>query len=385
MSDPIKTGTRPDGTTFYWFRISAGRNARGKRTQVYRSFGRLKDAKAGHARIMNEISERRFVARDGLTVAAYLDRWEPAHSRDLSAASASADRHLLRPVRDRNGGRPHQSVTRADIDGLAEWMLKSGRVRVGKPGTALSPRTVRDTLAALQRALDDAVAERLMTANPVRLVKRPRQVKPEHELWSDAESARFQAAAAGDRLAPVITLQCLGLRPEEVCGLRWRDADLAAGTLRIRRVRTLVDARPVEKEPKTAAGRRVLPLDAALITALRTFKARQAGERLAAGPAYADGGYVTCDELGAPSDPARLRRVWYRLMREAGVPRITPYTASRHAAGSYLGRAGVSPAVIAAWLGHTDAGFTMSTYVHARPEDLAAARDALAARTARGE
>jgi hypothetical protein len=30
-------------------------------------------------------------------------------------------------------------------------------------------------------------------------------------------------------------------------------------------------------------------------------------------------GYVCRDELGAPSDPARLRRVWYRLMREAGI------------------------------------------------------------------
>jgi integrase len=90
--------------------------------------------------------------------------------------------------------------------------------------------------------------------------------------------------------------------------------------------------------------------------------------------------YVLCDELGVPYDPARLRRVWYRLMREAGVPKVTPYTASRHAAASYLGRMKVSPAVIAAWLGHTDASFTMKTYVHARPEDLAAARDALAVR-----
>ena len=36
--------------------------------------------------------------------------------------------------------------------------------------------------------------------------------------------------------------------------------------------------------------------------------------------------------------------------------------------------------MIAAWLGHADASFTMRTYVHARPEDLAAARDALADR-----
>jgi integrase len=90
--------------------------------------------------------------------------------------------------------------------------------------------------------------------------------------------------------------------------------------------------------------------------------------------------YVCCDELGAPSDPAKLRRVWYRLMREAGVRKVKAYTASRHAAGCYLSRSGVSPEIIAGWLGHTDASFTMRTYVHARPEDLASARDALSAR-----
>jgi integrase len=104
----------------------------------------------------------------------------------------------------------------------------------------------------------------------------------------------------------------------------------------------------------------------------------QAAEKRAAGDAYTDLDYVLCNELGHPYDPARLRRVWYRLMRQADVRKIKPYDASRHAAGSYLSRQGVSPAIIAAWPGHSDASLTMRTYVHARPEDLAAALDALA-------
>jgi integrase len=154
------------------------------------------------------------------------------------------------------------------------------------------------------------------------------------------------------------------MRPEEACGLRWRNVSLTAGTLSIRTVRTLVDGRPVEKGAKTDAGKRTLPLDDALMAALKQFRAAQAAEKLAAGPAYSDGGYVACDELCRPLDPARLRRVWYRLMKQAEVPKVTPYTASRHAAASYLANvARVSPAVIAAWHGHSDASFTMKTYV----------------------
>lgn len=195
---------------------------------------------------------------------------------------------------------------------------------------------------------------------------------PVHDLWSEEETAEFEAVAAQDRLHPVITLQCLGLRPEEACGLQWRrDIRPRKLEMSVNMARTLVDGKPIEKAPKTAAGCRTLPLDDALAASLTTFHALQAKERLAAGEAYTALDYVRCDETGLPYDPARLRRVWYRLMREAGVRKIKPYTASRHAAGSYLAHAGVSPDIIAAWLGHTDASFTMKTYVHARPEDLA--------------
>jgi integrase len=382
MSDPIKSGTRPDGSPMYWFRVDAGRNTAGKRVQVYRSFGTKKDAKAEYARIVREVHEHRFAAPDKITVSMYLDRWEPAHGRDLEDGSRAVIRHALRPVRERLGARRLQSVTRTDVDQLVDWMLASGRKRGGRPGTGLSPRSVQLTLVAFQRACDDAIEDRIISINPCRRVKRPRQVKPVHDLWTDEETARFQAAAEGDRLGAVITLQCLGLRPEEVCGLRWRrDVNLAGRTLKIQMARTLVDGQAVEKPPKTSAGSRVLPLDDALVAQLRSFRALQAREKLAAGEAYDGAGdYVLCDELGAPFAPDRLRRVWYRLMREADVRKVKPYTASRHAAGSYLSHAGVSPDIIAAWLGHTDASFTMKTYVHARPEDLAAARDALAAR-----
>ena len=76
MSDPIKKGTRPDGSTFYWFRISAGRHpVTRKRMQVYRSKDTRKEALAEYARITHEISERRFVAPDGTTVSGFLDWW----------------------------------------------------------------------------------------------------------------------------------------------------------------------------------------------------------------------------------------------------------------------------------------------------------------------
>jgi len=52
---------------------------------------------------------------------------------------------------------------------------------------------------------------------------------------------------------------------------------------------------------------------------------------------------------------------------------------SRHTTCSLMEKAGVPVSVIAAWAGHYSGAFTMATYVHANPDDLAAGRDALAA------
>src|SRR5262249_26990058 len=98
VSDPIKRGTRPDGSPFYWFRISAGRHpVTGKRVQVYKSFATKREAKAEYAKIIRGLADKRFVARDGITITAYLDMWEPAHGRDLEEGSRAVISHDLRP------------------------------------------------------------------------------------------------------------------------------------------------------------------------------------------------------------------------------------------------------------------------------------------------
>ena len=59
-----------------------------------------------------------------------------------------------------------------------------------------------------------------------------------------------------------------------------------------------------QNDPKTKAGKRPIPLGPHLVAMLRTAKARQGAEKLLAGEAYSDGGYVAADELGRPLAPA---------------------------------------------------------------------------------
>jgi integrase len=209
-------------------------------------------------------------------------------------------------------------------------------------------------------------------------VKPPAHTPRERETWTAAEVRAFLPVADADRLVACWRLSLYGLRRGKVLGLRWRDIDLATGTLTFRQARVLAGYEVRTEPPKSRSGARTLPLDDALVTALKTLKARQAAERLAAGTAYERGGYVAADELGRPVHPEWYTDEFHRMSDRAEVRRIRLHE-SRHTACSLMEKAGVPVSVIAAWAGRYSGAFTMATYVHANPDDLAAGRDALAA------
>ena len=264
---------------------------------------------------------------------------------------------------------------REDVEDYKRHLLTSGRKRGGKPGTALSPRSVNLALGQLQAAFDLAERDGKVARNPVRFVKRVKRAESIRSTWSEDEARRFLKVADEDRLAAGWRMSLYGLRRSEVLGLMWPDIDLEAKTLRIGRARVLVGGRVIEKDPKSANGARTLPLDDALVAALKALRKLQAAVRLEAGPAYEASGYVVVDELGAPVHPERFTDEFHRLAVLAGVPRIRLHD-GRHTTNSLMAVAGVPDHIRAAWCGHTVA-VNVATYTHARPEDLAIARDAL--------
>ncbi|MBS4104881.1 tyrosine-type recombinase/integrase, partial [Tsukamurella paurometabola] len=63
---------------------------------------------------------------------------------------------------------------------------------------------------------------------------------------------------------------------------------------------------------------------------------------------------------------------WGRMLDGLGIERVRLHDA-RHSCATLMHLRGVPIAVIAAWLGHSSAAFTMATYAHSQDEALKAA------------
>ena len=186
---------------------------------------------------------------------------------------------------------------------------------------------------------------------------------------------KLLAHVAGDRLAHAWHLALSGLRRGEICGLRWSDVDLDAGTLTIAHNRVSVNGAAMDSAPKTDRSARVLPLTPALTAALRRAAAVQKTERLALGPTTAPAS--TSSATGRPPyHPDSLSDFWRALCTAAGCRAIRLHDA-RHTCATLMHLQGVPIVAISAWLGHADPAFTMRTYVHCQNDALKTAAASL--------
>lgn len=385
--DLIKTITLKDGRTRYRFVVDIGPDPKTKkRRQKTYTFDKKKDAKAELNKIRHKVGEGTYVAPSEVTVNEILDSYLKVKTRGKRRNTKSNYGHAFRCVRERLGEAPAQRVSAEDIEDLIEYMLTSGRKRGGKPGTGLSGRSVNLTLGRLRAAFDLAVRAGKLARNVVDLVDNVSYQQPERQTWTQDEVHTFLAAIEGTRLEVAWRLSLYGLRRGEVLGLRWEDVDLKARTLKVVQTRVICDSEVIVEPPKSRNGKRELPLDDVLAGALERLRRLQLAESAEAGAAYGadlaalewyEGGqYLVTDEVGVPIHPEWYSDEFGRVLRRAGLPRITLHD-SRHTTCSLMEKAGVPISVISKWAGHFDSAFTQKTYVHATPQDLQTGAEAL--------
>jgi integrase len=160
--------------------------------------------------------------------------------------------------------------------------------------------------------------------------------------------------------------------------MRWQDIDLDAKVWRLDQTRVVANGKAVDSTPK-AGSSRVILLDDHLVALLRAHRARQAAEKLVAGEAYEDSGFLIADELGRPYYPDSLSTWFDRQVKDVGLPRIRLHD-TRHTAASLMISAGEPVKVVSEMLGHSSPRVTLEVYAHVMPGMAEEAGAALSAR-----
>lgn len=264
---------------------------------------------------------------------------------------------------------PADEVTASDVSLL-----------VAQLSELYAPSTVMATLKEVKRAFNYAIGEGLADRNPAALVKPPKQIEGAPQSLSDAEKARLLFIArhlVGVLPVAVYLALATGMRKGEVCGLRWSAVDFEGGSIDVVRAIGLGDdGRCRDKDPKSPASFRKLPMEPGLVSVLQGRKDEQMRQCEKAGVEFSEDFYVLGGIDGSFLRPSTLHTLFVGLADAFGIAGgRCRFHWLRHTFATSLIAGGVDVRTVAAWLGHVDPGFTLRTYAHKNESALLASLD----------
>jgi integrase len=251
-----------------------------------------------------------------------------------------------------------RKLTPVHIEAFEADLQRTGYVKGRQRGRGLTAQTVLHVHRTLSQALAHAVRTEVLFKNPAEQVKPPRPPRREIAILTKPEIATL-LQAAGRLYLPVLVGVTTGMRRGELLGLRWSDIDLKAARITVNQSLERIAGESVFKAPKTAGSRRTITLPALTVEALKEHRAEQAAERLRLGLGKPE--LVFSHPDGSPMDPDSITKAFDRLIRIAGVRRIT-FHGLRHTHISHQLMDGVHVKSVSERAGHANISITLSAY-----------------------
>ncbi len=271
----------------------------------------------------------------------------------------------------------HIKIHDLTAEHVSAWQLDlAERGATQRAKKQLSSNTIRLARSPLNRAFKWAVAQGLVTFNPVEAVRPPRKVRTNPTHWSPDDARRFLAWLEGDRLYPLWAfLLSTGLRIGELVWLSWSSIDFDRRQVRVAVFATTLGYSLEHSDGKSSDARRTIDLDNQLVELLQSQADLQQAERMGSAD-YERTGYVFTKPSGGSYHPQALSKQLSSLSFELGLPRLTAH-GLRHTCATLMLANGVQPKVAAERLGHADPTLFMNLYSHVTPTMQRQAADAL--------
>ncbi|WP_251448989.1 tyrosine-type recombinase/integrase [Vermiculatibacterium agrestimuris] len=342
----------------YYLYMDLGRDQDGHRQRQYRTFNSLTEARKARDAHLADRARATRIPDLTLTLDDWLEEWMtdiiiPNRAETTVYGYQKIIENHISPCL---GDIPLQTLSPKDLQHYyAEMMREKGLC-------ANSVRRHHDLLAA---ALHAALRQDLILRSPTDRVEPPRVIPKETRFYTSESLKKLYQLLEGHWLETAVHLAgSLGLRREEICGLRWDSVDFQLRKIHIRAARTAAGAKIIDKETKNRSSARVLHMGDDIFSLLKRERLRQNERKLALGKDWPESGLVAVDNNGKPFSPNCLTMNFTRFIRTH--PELPPLTfhGLRHTFATVASAQGAPLFDIGKALGHSTPATTGKIYTH---------------------
>lgn len=228
----------------------------------------------------------------------------------------------------------------------------------------LKPSSIAKVMTTLNQIFSFAISMNYMRYNPCSGIKKPNIRNEKKKTWSPAQIKKFLSMKDTKEATCHTAFMILfntGMRPGEVCGLRWCDYDGECFRPVIG-----IDKEGTVTELKNEKAKEEVYISPEVALHINSIKVIQANIWRQQKPFedFPEDNYINCfTDDWRPMTPPYLYRTFERILKRNGIDHIRLYDA-RHSFGTNLMKDNVNPKMVADMMRHTSVKTTLDNYSH---------------------
>lgn len=347
---PMKNGK-------YRVTLDFGKKPNGDRDRRYKTVDTMKEAEKILVEFKYNKQRNHLVHSNKMTVGEYLEYWlnhcvdSTLHETTIYGYRNIIYNHVIPFL----GNIDLQKIQPAQVQQYYKHLIKE---------KGLSPNTVIKHHALLNNALRYGVVNQMVYRNVADGVKLPSKKNFECNYYTQEQLAILLKKVVGTKIeVPIYLAGFLGLRREEICGLKWKNVNFTDRIIFIKEVRVSAGKLTVTKEPKTEKSKRALYIEDELYEVLLKCKANYDKNKKLLGSEFDNSGYVYAKSNGKPYKVNYITDQFKEFLHKNELAKIRLHDL-RHSVASILYDEGLDLKSISEVLGHSNVGTTDKIYTH---------------------
>lgn len=365
----IKKYTTKNGETRYLFQTYLGIDpATGKeRRTTRRGFKTMKEAKQAERNLLLDVEENGLPSNQS-------DGFQDPTFEELASLWLENYKTTVKPSTFEN--------VKSKVEKMTEEHFKE--LKLKKITVAYCQRVVIELsktyvlynhyLSVINRIFKYAVLMDILDSNPFDKVIKPksRQVQRKGNFLTKEELKEFLKLAQTATLSyffPLVHLMSYtGLRQGEALALKWSDIDFENKKITVDKTAVRIKEKQTLQTPKTKNSKRVISIDSATLSILKSWKKDQIKIYFKNGKHFeGDDNFIFTNERADWVHIHNFIPYFKRFVTDHKLKPITPH-GLRHTHASLLFSAGVEPKNISDRLGHSTVQITLDLYTHITEE-----------------